>query len=265
MNDHIKEEIPLYLAGGLTESRNRQIEAHAAACEKCRAALAKARSKQARGKREALKKAAPDRVPNFFLARQGKGVSQPSTHGSPYKVVFVLLLLVGAGYWGYNRWFKSVEVSESEPVPADEAPADVPAQEPQMPEPKELLQLPVLKSWKGPESAIIEPRVVVARRPEVFEKLWIEMQATEPRPQVDFGTSVVLAIFAGASPLGTTIELGRIEGTDEIYAPYRIVRPPSLMPGTTSPAPTSGVSHPYFIAAVVKTDRKIKLSRREAR
>ena len=40
-NDHIKSEISAYLAGGLTESRNRQIEAHSAACEKCRQALKK--------------------------------------------------------------------------------------------------------------------------------------------------------------------------------------------------------------------------------
>jgi len=71
-NDHIKSEISLYLAGSLTESRNRQIEAHAAACEKCRHALAKARTKQSRIKREALKKASPDPMPNLFLARQGK-------------------------------------------------------------------------------------------------------------------------------------------------------------------------------------------------
>src|ERR1035437_7727077 len=94
-NDHIKSEISVYLAGGLTEVRNRQIEAHVASCEKCGHAIAKARTKQARVKREALKKASPDPLPNLFLARQGKemGADRPASK-APW-VVFIGLLSAG--------------------------------------------------------------------------------------------------------------------------------------------------------------------------
>jgi len=98
MNDHIKSEISVYLAGELPESRNRQIEAHAAACDKCRNAISKSRAKQARVKREALKKASADDVPNFFLARQRKaeGMDAPS-HGKTWAMIAFLVAASG-GY-----------------------------------------------------------------------------------------------------------------------------------------------------------------------
>src|SRR5258708_11282080 len=97
-DEHIKSEITLYLAGSLTESRNRQIEAHAASCEKCRNALSKARSKQSRVKREALKKASPDPLPNMFLARQGKEFGHDRMPRKfPWRILLILIL-VGIAY-----------------------------------------------------------------------------------------------------------------------------------------------------------------------
>src|ERR1017187_9884771 len=118
-NDHIKSEISAYLAGGLPEVRNRQVEAHAAACEKCRQALGKARAKLARQKREALKKASPDPMPNLFLARQGKemGVDRPS---SKAPLVVVGFLIAAAAGYGVFRHFGSgsrpVDATDSSPV-----------------------------------------------------------------------------------------------------------------------------------------------------
>src|SRR6266581_670185 len=120
MNDHIKSEISPYLAGGLPESRNRQIEAHAAACEKCRNALAKARAKLAHVKREALKQASPDPMPNWFLARQGKNVGIDRAPAKSPWIGGVLFLLAGVGYWALRH---SSLFSHA-------APASLPAPEP---------------------------------------------------------------------------------------------------------------------------------------
>src|SRR5262249_10688160 len=98
MNDHIKSEIEAYLAGDLPESRNRQIEAHAASCEKCRNALSKARSKQARVKREALKKASTEDMPNFFFARQRKQLGWDKVSHRKTWGMIAVLVVVGGGY-----------------------------------------------------------------------------------------------------------------------------------------------------------------------
>ena len=115
MNDHIKSEISSYLAGVLPESRNRQIEAHAASCEKCRNALSKARAKQARVKREALKKASPDEMQNLFWDRQRKLLGMDTSSGGKTWGVAVLVLVVGAGgYWTYQK--KKAPDAPSAPV-----------------------------------------------------------------------------------------------------------------------------------------------------
>ncbi len=289
MNDHIKSEITVYLAGGLTESRSRQIEAHAVACEKCQAALNKARAKQARSNREALKKASPERIPNLFLARQGKSfMNSPATSGR-WKLVVFLVALVGLAYWGYARRAQTHRKSapsdlslkqqpsepvleKSEPVPpeptapkseASSTAKAVPAVKPPEP-PKPPLTLPVLQSLKGTDSGIQEPRVVVVRRLDAWEQLWGEMGLQGPRPAIDFNTKLLLGIFAGASPPGASIDLGVIEEMEgAMSAPYRILAPPVPAPATTTQISTTPMSHPYFLAIVPRVDQKIRIYRKE--
>ncbi len=276
MNDHIKSEISAYLAGELPESRNRQIEAHAASCEKCRNALAKKRAKQARVKREALKKASPERSTNLFLARQGKlSGADVSVSRKPWVFAALLVLAGGGGYWGYQK--KSVPAAhvlppsavptpEPTPAPAIPAPAaPTPPRQPKAPEkPKPPLVLHVFQDWKGPECGILENRLVVVRNTETWQKLWEEMQSKDPMPPVDFSDKIVLGVFAGERPAGTSIVLGKIEEDDEVMmAPYRITLPAVQTSSVTAVAAPVAVSHPYLLAVVPRVDKKIRLTQKE--
>lgn len=316
MDDHIKAEISSYLAGALTESRNRQIEAHVASCEKCRLALTRARNKQARVKREALKKAATEKVPNLFFARQGKDPDGGLFGSSALLKKGALLALVAGGiYWGIHRKpTPPAVVPDETPVPATDTPApakpatvveapkkkdvppapvpapvatptpaavpapvktEVPVVLPKAPEvPKVPLVLPVQQSWKGGDSAYHETKVLVARQAEGFQKLWTDMKMADPLPAIDFTEKAVIAIFAGPYPAGSAIEIGKIEETDgAMVAPYRVVVAPAVaaptpIPGSTvtvaAPAPAAPASYPYLLAVVPRTDRKIKITRRES-
>jgi len=288
MNDHIKSEISPYLAGGLTESRNRQIEAHAAACEKCRGALAKARAKQARVKREALKKASPDPLPNLFLARQGKDVGIERAPSKGPWAAAVIFILAGAGYWTlrHSSFFPhpliasmpeqetaSVETSSaaatnpaSAPVlPSAQANAPLvshatpPAAHPEPPKPPAVLS--VQQEWQGADSGIPDTRVVVIRNQEAWAKLWTDMQDKDPLPEINFSQHVVIGVFAGEQPAGTSISFGKIrDREDDVYAPYRFIPPAAQVSTTTVPAPT----HPYLLSLLPSVDKKIRLSQREA-
>lgn len=314
MDDHIKPEISTYLAGALTESRNRQIETHVASCEKCRTALARARNKQARVKREALKKASTEKMPNLFLARQGKESAARAFLSSAFaKKGGVLIIAIGLMYWGVRRGSKSApvvpeEASDQTPdvstataratpspvstVKTAESPRKLvaepvvlitptpavakaeklltPATTPQLvipkaPDvPKVPLILPVVHSWKGADSAIRENRVLVVRTQEGWQKLWAEMKVPDVIPTVDFTDKIVIAIYAGPVPSGSSIEIGKIEEVaDAMLAPYRVnaAAAPVSVSTLSAAAPQT---YPYWLAMVPRVDRKIKISRREA-
>ncbi len=275
MNDHIKSEISSYLAGELPESRRRQIEAHAASCEKCRNALSKARAKQARVKREALKKASPEEIPNFFWDRQRKLAGTDAVSGGKSWIVIGALLVAGGGYWAYQKKNMSNVHLESAPVlPAK--PVTVPASPPPpkpVEDPPEPLKPPtvlhVFQDWKGPESAVTDSRLVVIRNPETWQKLWAEMALKDPLPEVDFGQKLVLGVFAG-KPAGTSIVLGRVEESDEdVSAPYRFMLPASLPVVQTSsdtvPAIVPAATHPYLLAVIPRVGKKIRITQKEKR
>ncbi len=268
------------MAGELPESRNRQIEAHTAFCDKCRNALSKARAKQARTKREALKKAPLERAPNLFLARQGKlaGADTPPSR-LPW-VVGAVLVLAGGAYWIYQR--KSVPAahvlpSADAPIP-EHAPAPTPAvpapaaptppSPPKPPEPpkppKPPLVLHVFQDWKGPESGIQDARLVVIRDEDAWQKLWAEMQSKDPLPPVEFGNKIVIGVFAGLEPAGTSIRLGKIEEDENVMlAPYQLNLPAvPISSGTVVAAPVAQ-THPYLLAVVPRVERKIRLIQKE--
>ena len=280
-NDHIKSEISAYLAGGLAESRNRQIEAHAAACEKCRNALNKAKAKQARVKREALKKASPDPLPNLFLARQGKIFSAGHASKKAPRFIAGVLLLAGTGYLVMRHssipsriLTTPAQESDSVPVPTSSAPvsaanptvapsvAPVAAPAVEAPKtPKPPVILPVQQEWKGAESGIKEARLVVIRDKDGWNQLWTEMQQKEPLPEINFDEHVVLGVFAGERPGVSAISFGRIrEREEEVYAPYRIVPLDVQVSSTTASVPT----HPFLLALIPHVDKKIRLTEREA-
>jgi len=278
MNDHIKSEISGYLAGGLPESRNRQIEAHAAACEKCQNALSKARSKQARVKREALKKASPERIANLFLARQGKMPGPDILASRQSWLAAAVIVVAGGGYWVHRHSGKTAHApvemadvpaaipSAAPPAPVKSPPAKVrppPAVPPETPKPP--LVLPILQNWKGPDCGIGQSRLVVIRDDDAWEKLWTEMQSQDPPPEVEFSRKVVLGVFAGEEPAGTSVVLGKIEEMDGVmYAPYRILTRP-VVPASSATAPSApqAVTHPYLLAVVPRVNKKIRLTLKE--
>jgi hypothetical protein len=290
-NDHIKSEISAYLAGGLPEARNLQIEAHVAACEKCRQALAKMRAKQARQKREALKKASPDPLPNLFLARQGKNIDVDRPSSKAPWILAAVVVAAGAVY-GLHRHFtpgvRSSDTAESAPAPArievSSAPvsssATVPVPSPAPLPPKaappsaavpapspahELLQ--VKQMWKGADSGIKTSRLGVIRNREAWEKLWAEMQEKEPLPSVNFNRHVVICIFAGGRPSGASVQLGRIrEDDEEVTVSYSVSGPEvavSSAPVSVSTASAAAPSHPYLLSMLPRVDKKIRLTQRE--
>jgi hypothetical protein len=281
MNDHIKSEISAYLAGELPESRNRQIEAHAASCDKCRNALSKARAKQARVKREALKKASPDDMPNLFLARQRKAAGMDAaSHGKTWAMILFLVAASG-GYWAYHKKVANVPAepptpaAATEPEPAPPPPVHKPAAKPPVADDSlgpanPPVVLHVQEDWKGSDSAVTESRLMVIRTAEAWQKLWTEMALKDPLPEVDFTKQLVLAVFAGENPAGTSVLLGRIELSDEeVSAPYRIQVPSAPAAVSTSTDAAAAVplapSHPYLLAAIQRVDKKIKLTQREKR
>ena len=283
MNDHIKSEISSYLAGGLPESRNRQIEAHAVACEKCRNALSKTRAKLARIKREALKKASTEDLPNLFWDRQRKLLGMESVSSGKSWLVAALVVAAGGGYWAYRAvWpnrrasVPTVDNAQAEqPSAATAAPVAAPT--PPAPKPKPAstepesapLVMPTLANWKGDDSGVTDSRLVVVRDADTWQKLWTEMALKDPLPAVDFAKATVLGIFAGEEPVGSSIMLGRIEAYDtDVRAPYRITVPdaPEAVQGSSAAAPAPGpVSHPYLLATIQRVEKKIRLTQREKR
>ena len=280
LNDHIKSEISAYLAGGLPEIRNRQIEEHVAACEKCRQAMTKARGKQARVKREALKKASSDPLPNLFLARQGKELG--ADHSSPrWPWIFSGLILIGgATYWisrNSTSGWRIPKVPAIPSVPA-EAPVVPPLSAtrnpesarvaikasttviPSTPEPvKSPIVLQPQQEWKGAECAIVDKRMVVIRNQKTWDKLWSEMAVGGALPPINFEEHVAVGVFAGESPAGATISLGQIrERQDEVVVPFRVTQPEVAV--STSSAP----SHPYLVSLLPLVDKKIRLTQKEA-
>jgi len=295
-DDHIKSEISAYLAGGLPEARNRQIETHVAACEKCRQALAKTRAKQARQKREALKKASPDPLPNLFLARQGKNIGINERTSKAPGILAAIFIAAGAVYGLYRHFSTGLRSSDTQnsasatatievsiaPAPSSATvpiPAPAPPPAPVLPKPAppsavvpapspahEPLQ--VKQAWKGAESGIKISRLVVIRNKEAWGNLWTEMQEKEPLPPVNFNRYVVACIFAGDRPSGASVQWGRIrEDDEEVTISYSVSGPEvavSTSAVSVSTAPAAAPSHPYLLSMIPRVDKKIRITQREA-
>jgi hypothetical protein len=298
--NHIKSEISGYLAGGLPESRMREIEEHVATCDKCRGALAKAKAKQARVKREALKKASTDPLPNLFLARQGKeiGVDQPASKG-PWLMLSVLVL-AGAIYGAYRHFFAGSLLRESPAVTSDPslglvestAPTTSPSagnaapetavaaahEAAEKPEPAPAPVPPpapieVKQDWKGTDSGIKTSRIVVIRSEGAWDQLWTDMQNKETQPTVNFGRSVVVCIFGGPRSPNSSIRLGQIhEGEKSVVIPYSIsgsevpetpATPPESSSTTVAAPPAAAPSYPYLLSMIRRVEKRIRVTQRE--
>jgi len=278
--DHIKADIPAYLHGDLPESRQRQIESHAAGCENCRHALNKARSKLARSKRQALKNANPDPLPNLLLTRLGRqtGLNRPGGRG-PRGWLLFLVLVAGGAYLLMRKEARhaAVPVLNSEPVVAVSTstlsgapsvpPFDVQKSSPttvaavvKAPEAKVASAPPAPpQTWDGPESAVKDFREVVINGRRTWHALWGDMGRDEPAPPINFLNTMLVGVFAGEQPAGSQVLLGQPKDLDqEVQIPYRI----------TSVVISSGdvttVAHPYALTTIPRAPKTVHLVRQQS-
>jgi anti-sigma factor RsiW len=272
-DDHIKSDIPAYLAGGLPDYRIRQIDAHVASCDSCRHALSKVRSKQARAHRQALKSATPDPVPNLFLTRLSK---QAGLDHAPRRATWLwmgLVLVIG----GVVAMFLHTDLKLARPVPGKlnepepampasvaassvpvavtpqaaaassaTAPAAEPPEEPQPPQ-----------SWSGAESGVKDFREVVVRGRGAWRSLWEEMGQAAPAPRLNFYDVAVVGVFTGEKPSGgyqVTLASPQ-EDNDSVVISYTIAAPPA----TAAP----GVTHPYALMTIPHSTKQIRFTHPE--
>jgi PrcB C-terminal len=94
-----------------------------------------------------------------------------------------------------------------------------------VPSPRELRQ--------GDESNIDSARQVVVRTPAEWETLWRQHSPDTARPQVDFSTDMVLALFLGSRPTpGYAVNIASVTNVgDGLIVRYRETKPP---PGSVS-------------------------------
>lgn len=269
-NNHIKSDIPAYLSGQVSETRRRDIEAHIATCDDCRNALNKAKGKQARLKRQALKTAMPDKVPNLLLTRLGKdaGVEAPSSRrGWLWFGGFFLLL--GVSY-GIARYRGQIHPSGERPLSSGATSTTTP----KMAEPFEVQvsctsagtektaaaevttesassQASAPQQWMGEESSIKDYREVVVRSRSAWIELWMSMGQAGQAPRVNFNEWIIVGIFAGEKVSGgyqVVLETPK-ELEDHFQVPYRVTAPAQS---------TQQITHPYTLMTIPRVQKRVR-------
>ncbi|HVO33564.1 MAG TPA: protease complex subunit PrcB family protein [Elusimicrobiota bacterium] len=290
-NEHIKDDIAAYLSGELDEARRREVDNHLADCAACRQSLNKARAKQARLKRQALKKAAgPDPVPNLLLARLGKQDGFDRKPRSSIGIWLAVLAVVALAYmYWHHRGNRSGSIGTTEvpavtassapvagappsstgpasalsPSTTDTASALPPAPPPQAAPAKPIVPAPAPPPagpppgpWSGGDSPIKEARKVVIRNSTAWRSLWAEMGQTSPLPAMNFEDYVVVAVFAGEKPtagFSVVIDLPK-EDPNDMTVYYHVIEPAP----ESSPEPT--LTHPWALRAVPRVSKHIHIS-----
>jgi hypothetical protein len=86
------------------------------------------------------------------------------------------------------------------------------------------------------------------------------MQQKDPLPKVSFRRHIVVGVFGGAQPAGSSVTLGPIRETNEDVAIYyRITHQAVAVSTTSAPAP----AHPWLFSMMPRTDKKIRLTQKE--
>ena len=280
--DHVKADIPAYLHGDLPESRQRQIESHVAGCDSCRHLLNKARSKSARSKRQALKNANPDPLPNLLINRLGRqaGLNRPPGRGS-WRWLFLLVVVTGGAYLLKRRALRPAVVSDvsSQPdvaistsIPSGmqtTPPFDVEKSSPVTPvavssappappieKAKPVAPAPP-QTWSGADSSVKDFREIVINGRKSWRSLWEEMGHDSPAPPINFLDTIVVGVFAGEQPnagvqvlLGPSKDLG-----EEVQIPYRMTT------AIISSGTVTAVMHPYTLTTIPRVPKPVRLVR----
>jgi len=277
MSEHCKSQLPLYVNGSLPESTRRQVDEHLATCEKCRHLLTKFKSKEARQKREALKSAGHEQVPNMLQNRIRREAGMNAESQKSGKGWFVFLLLLGITiYFGLKKeappMVSSVQLKEEVAEPA--APATAPtassdsvkatsssassiSSEPAVIIPPSL-EAPVLRwrQWKGAFCPIKDYREVVITDKEAWRDLWHEMNGADSKtPRIEFSSQTVVGIFLGTKTVpGYEISIHHPqENQDVVIVPYSISEP--VVSSMTASTPI--ITQPYHLKTIPRFSKKI--------
>jgi hypothetical protein len=288
MSNHVKADLPAYFRDELPEAKKQQIAAHLEECASCRGAANKLRNKNSQGKRDALKSAGPERMPNLLLTRLGRqNYEPPRPSTTPWLVILFVVAIVVAGGWFVQRstrwktWRSAGLAHFTSPAAVAGSTAaasafDVEHSTPASMKPEEATAVPVTNvstttaaatpvptavptvaatsaQWGGDDSEIKESREVVLRGRAAWRSLWREMGKTEDVPHVNFNEFVVVGFFAGERPAGQyQISFGApIDQDDAITIPYKILGPLASAAGGTTPV------HPYLLTTVQRSPKPV--------
>ncbi len=81
-------------------------------------------------------------------------------------------------------------------------------------------------------------------------------------PDVDFEEHVAVGVFVGEQSGDSAVGFRKPrDKDDELYIPYQISHPDVQI---SSGAVTAAPSHPYVLSLLTRTDKKIRLTQREA-
>lgn len=222
-------------------------------------------AKEARERRQALKRAAPPPSTNLFQARirREQGQQRPPDPGPRWLLV---LLLVSVALWAAWRYWRSATpvksaaslvegdaapVMSSAPVSAvpvtqnvEQSTRAVAATVAEAPQPA----APDSREWQGAASLIKERRMLVVRGRSAWRTLWTEMGNPGEAPRVNFNTHVVAAIFAGPKPGGSEVQIMDVRETEtELAIPYREMDAPVPGPG--------GEAYPFHLKVLQRNSK----------
>jgi anti-sigma factor RsiW len=266
MSPHVKADIPSYVNGDLAESRSREVEAHLAECDRCRAVANRAKAKNARLKRQALKKASSERVPNLLLTRLSReaGYDRTPKRGPWLGIGIFFLVLVCLVWWVRQRYWHvpggatgGLTASSATVAGAgfdvDHSSAGVTPQGAALiARSSTTTASSEVQEWTAADSQAREFRHVVIRARGGWRALWNELGKPSPAPRVDFNTMLVVGVLAGDRVAGGEVTLGRPRETeDEVIIPYRVG-------GATTTADGGTLVRPYILRTLPRSGKRVR-------
>ena len=290
MSEHVKSDLPAYFNGDLSETKRLDVEKHLGECSSCLHAANKIRAKSSRVKRQALKSALPDRIPNLLLNRLVRQTDiAPRASSFPWAILIVVLMVLAVGAWFIHRpvhWkgWKGMPLWHMPSVPVEISTSSAAAFDVERSSPAavrnvaETAVVPsaasvstpvpivaaepasnnsasgVVPQWGGDDSNIKESRQVVVRSRPAWRALWNEMGQTGSAPHVNFNDVVIIGIFAGERAPGQyqiSFE-PPVDQDDAVIIPYKISGPLA-----TTSAGTSTV-HPYLLTTIQRSPKPVR-------
>lgn len=235
-------------------------------------------TKEARSRRQALKKASVSNSTNLFQARIRRTEFNNRPSGNSWVwVLFALVVVAG----GVGLWFQRTSIpllrektpeatltpattpvvaastAPIVPVAVSMAPVAAPAVNAAVTVDTETPHavVPDDREWHGATSDVHDARQVVVKGRNAWRALHAEMGSTHV-PRVNFNDHLVVGVFLGAKPsAGFEVQLGAPqESANELAIPYRVISP---LPG--APMGTD-VTYPWQLRVIPRTAKPIRFT-----